>query len=111
MGKNKPAYDLEVYDYDFLSENDKTSVDAMEKVREDALGDDVIADFVESKSFSGRTLQNIYKEVLVDFIDFLRERVEYCKCDFIIDAIDGYSDEEFAKYSNGAKKPVPENER
>lgn len=101
------AYDVEVYDYNFLNESDKASVDAMESVREDVMNDNVIADFIESKNFSGETLQSIYKEALVDFVNFLRERVEYHKVDFIIATIDKYSDEEFAKYSNGAKKPEP----
>lgn len=86
-----------------MSEEDKASVDVMERLKENVLNDEVIADFIDSKS-SG-TLQNVHKELLVDFIDFLRERVEYHKCDFIMDAIDGYSEEEFAKYSSGAKKP------
>lgn len=101
------TYDIETYSYDFLSEGDKASIDIMERVKKEVLNDDVIADFIEGKRLSGDTLQSVQTAVLMDFIDFLRERVEYHKCDYIMDAIDGYSDKEFAKYSNGAKKPEP----
>lgn len=102
------TYGIEDYSYDYLSEGDKASVDIMANVSDDVLNDEVVIDFIESKRLSGDTLQNLYKDALKDFVAFLRERVEYHKCDFIMDAIDGYSDEEFAKYNNGAKKPVPD---
>lgn len=101
------AYDVQVYDYNYLSENDKESVDAMDGMKEEILNNDVIADFIESKSFSGGMLQSIYKEALTDFVNYLRERAEYSKVDYIIAMIDKYTDEEFAEYSNGAKKPIP----
>ena len=99
------AYDIQVYDYKHLNENDKTSVDVIDEVKDSVLTAEVINEFIESKSFGG-TLQSIYKETLADFVDFLREQVEYRKVDFIIDKIDGYTDEEFAKLSGGATKPV-----
>lgn len=99
------AYDVEVYDYKFLNEADKALVDVIDSVKDEVLNEDVINDFIESKNFSGGTLQSIYTEALTDFVNFLRERVEYSKVDLIIEKIDGYSDEEFAKNSGGAKKP------
>lgn len=62
------TYGIEDYSYDYLSEGDKASVDVMERLKENVLNDEVIADFIDSKS-SG-TLQNVHKELLVDFIDF-----------------------------------------
>lgn len=105
---NDVAYEIQGgYDYKYLNERDKASVDAVNSVAEKILTTEVINDFIESKSFSGRTLQSIYKEALTDFVNFLREQVEYRKVDFVIEKIDGYSDDEFAKLSGGVEKPKP----
>lgn len=99
--------DDDFYDARNLEESDKALLGVMEDIKEDVLNREVVADFIDSKEVSGETIRSIYEDVLHDFIDYLRERVEYRKVDFIVEKIDGYTDEEFMKLYNAAKMGTP----
>lgn len=95
--------DSDFYDARNLKESDRAQLDVMEGIKQDVLNNEVVTDFIDSKEVSGGTLRGIYKDVLTDFIAFLQERVEYRKVDFIVEKIDGYTDEEFKQLYHAAR--------
>lgn len=86
--------DDEIYNPDHLKENDKSSLNAIESVKVRVLSPDVIESFLEDKGITGIQAQ-LYSEFLKEFIAFQNELAEYEKVDFIIGAIDSYSEAEF----------------
>lgn len=86
--------DVDIYNPDHLNENDKNSLDAIENVKVRVLSLDVIKSFLEDKGVTGIQAQ-LYAEILKEFIAFQNELAEYEKVDFIIEAIDSYSEAEF----------------
>jgi hypothetical protein len=102
-GRTTMHLNPDVYDYRNLKESDKEQIDTLEAVKTNVLNKDVVEDFVDTKDISGATLQNIYREVLNEFVSFLSERVEYVKVDMIVEKIEGYSDDEFESLYNAAK--------
>lgn len=86
--------DSEIYNPDHLKENDKDSLNAIESVKVRVLSLDVIESFLEDKGITGIQAQ-LYSELLKEFIAFQNELAEYEKVDFIIGAIDSYSEAEF----------------
>lgn len=85
----------DIYNIRNLKENDKAEINAIEAVKQQVLNTDVLEDFIETKGIAGETTQGLYRDALNDFIDFLQERMEYCKVDRIMEKIDGYSAEDF----------------
>ena len=67
---------------------------AIESVKVRVLSPDVIESFLEDKGITGIQAQ-LYSEFLKEFIAFQNELAEYEKVDFIIGAIDSYSEAEF----------------
>lgn len=95
--------DSDFYDARNLKESDKALLNVMENIKQDILNREVIDDFIDSKEVSGGTLRGIYEDVLNDFVVFLQERIEYRKVDFIVEKIDGYTDEEFKQLYRAAR--------
>lgn len=86
--------DYNTYRPEHLKTNDRKTLDAIEDVRQSVTNESVVEDFIDTKDV-GSTIQSIYRDVLKEFVNYLSERVEYAKVDFIIGCIDNYSDEEF----------------
>lgn len=87
--------DSEIYNPDHLNENDKKSLNAIDSVKVRVLSPDVIESFLEDKGITGTVQTQLYAEILKEFIAFQNELAEYEKVDFIIGAIDSYSEAEF----------------
>lgn len=92
--------DPDVYNPKMLNDDDKAKFDVIGDTADNVLSSDVIEDFIETKELSGETIQKLYREVLTDFVSYLRERVEYCKVDFLIGTIESYPEEEIEKKLN-----------
>lgn len=86
--------DPDIYNPDHLKENDRKSLNAIESVRVRVLSPDVIESFLEDKGITGIQAQ-LYSEFLKEFIEYQDELAKYEKVDFIIEAIDSYSEAEF----------------
>lgn len=84
----------DVYSVDNLKDEDKRCVDEIEYVKERVLAEDTIDEFLSEYSNSGKTTNEILKELLSPFVEYLREEIEHCICDKIISAIEDYTDEE-----------------
>lgn len=93
----------DIYDYRNLNDSDKEKIDLIEEIKQEVLSGAVVEDFIDTKEVTGSTLRGIYLDVLNAFIEFLSERIEYAKVDYIITAIDGYSEEEFSELCKTAK--------
>ena len=96
--------DYNIYRPEHLKTDDKKTLDTIEDVRQRVTDESVIEDFIETKDV-GSTIQSIYRDVLKEFVNFISERVEYEKVDFIIGCIDGYSEEEFEELKKAAEIP------
>lgn len=88
---SKDNYQIDTYHIGLLKKNDKALVDILDKAEDLVLSDDVVEDYIDIKKVSGNTIQGIYRDLLIDFIGFLRDRIEFFKVDVIIDKIDGYA--------------------
>lgn len=86
--------DPDVYNPETLRKNDRAKYDVIEETADNVLNADVIEDFIETKEVSGETIQKLYRDVLTDYVSFLKERVEYCKADFLIETIESYPEGE-----------------
>lgn len=84
----------DVYSVDNLKDEDKRCVDEIEYVKERVLAEDTIDDFLSEYSNGGKATGELMKELLVPFVEYLREEIEHCICDKIISAIEDYTDEE-----------------
>lgn len=93
----------DIYNINNLKENDKAEIGVINKIQQQVLSEVVVEDFIESKNVVGKTTQGLYRDTLIEFINFLKERTEYCKVDKIIEKIEGYSDEEFKSLYTAAK--------
>lgn len=85
----------DVYNPDHLKESDKEKLNIIDSVKMRVLSSDVIANFLEEKKVTGAVQTQLYTEILKEFIAFQNEFAEYEKVDFIIRAIDSYSEAEF----------------
>lgn len=83
------------YGKEYLRDEDRAIVDEIDVLREDVLNDDAIDEFVESKVNGGAITKGLVKEQLALFSEFLKERIDFHICDFIIGRIDDYPSEEF----------------
>lgn len=88
---SKDNYQIDTYHIGLLKKNDKALVDILDKAEDLVLSDDVVDDYIDIKKVSGNTVQGLYRDLLIDFIGFLRDRIEFFKVDVIIDKIDGYA--------------------
>lgn len=86
--------DPEIYNPKMLRKNDKAKYDVIDETVDNILSTDVIEDFIEAKEVIGETIQKIYRDVLTEYVSFLKERAEYCKVDFLIEVIENYPDDE-----------------
>jgi len=67
-----------------LTEEDRKSVEAVDKFASSVLTDEKLDEYICEK-ISGKTTQAIYGEVIRPFVEFLREQAEYFKVDMILD--------------------------
>ena len=81
----------EYYDKEYLRKEDSEKVDEIELLRAEVLNDSAIEEFFDNRtSLNGDTAKSLVKdEILKPFTDFLRERIDYYICDFIISKIAG----------------------
>lgn len=96
--------DYNTYKPEHLKVNDRKTLDAIENVRQRVTNESVVEDFIETIDV-GSTIQSIYRDVLKKFVNYISERVEYEKVDFIIGCIDSYSEEEFEELKKAAETP------
>ena len=94
----------EYYDKEYLRKEDSEKVDEIELLRAEVLSDSAIEEFFDNgTSLNGDTAKTLVKdEILKPFTDFLRERIDYYICDFIISKIDDYPDEEYEALKKAA---------
>lgn len=96
-------FDPDIYNIENLKDEDKKRVNEIEYIREQVLGDSAIDEYL-SEHGSGKVTNELMKEMFVPFVDNLRENIDCCICDMIVDAIDGYTEEEFERMRTRAKK-------
>lgn len=94
--------DTEKYDYRNLKPSDKAQVDAIENTKQNVLNKTVVEDFLETNNVNGNALRGVYRDVLDGFVEYLKERCEYCKIDFIMEAIDNYTEAEYNELHRNA---------
>lgn len=97
------CFDPDIYNEDNLKQEDKKRIREIEFVKRRVLNEAVVDEFVSQYSFGEKSAE-VMKEVLLSFMYSLCEKVDYCICDMIIEAIDGYSDEEFETLCKKAGK-------
>lgn len=94
--------DTEKYDYRNLKPSDKAQVDAIENTKQNVLNKAVVEDFLETNNVNGDALRGVYRDVLGGFVEYLKERCEYCKIDFIMETIDNYTEAEYNELRRNA---------
>lgn len=96
-------FDPDIYNIENLKDEDKKRVNEIEYIREQILGEGTIDEYL-SEHGSGKVTNELMKEMFVPFVDNLRENIDCCICDIIVDAIDGYTEEELEFMKEKAKK-------
>lgn len=96
----------EYYCKEYLRNEDSQKVDEIELLKEEILDDSAIEEFFENRTSLNSDLAKslVESELLKPFTEFLRERIDYYICDFIISKIDDYPDEEYEVLKEKADK-------
>lgn len=102
--RNETMLNTDYYGKEYLRTADSEKVDEIELLREEILNDSSVEEFLENTlPLKGETAQTLVKEeILNPFSEFLRERIDYYICDFIISKIDDYPEEEYAELKRAA---------
>lgn len=87
-------FDPNMYSVDNLKDEDKRRVDEIEYVKERVMSEEVIDDFLSEHSNGGKTTVKLLKEMLIPFVEYLREETEHYICDIVIGSIEDYTEEE-----------------
>lgn len=104
---SKFEVDDETYRIDLLNERDKEAAVAMTSLSSDILSDDIVNDYIErfiQKSNGGNVISSLVKEAILPFVNYLKELSDYHICNFIIDKIDNYSEQEYAELKKQAER-------
>ncbi len=103
-------FDPDIYNIENLKDEDKKRVNEIEYVKEQVLGDNAVEEYL-SEHYSGKATNEILKEMFIPFVESLRENVDCCICDMIVDAIEGYTEDELELLRKKAKKEKQEEVR
>lgn len=91
-------FDPNIYRVENLKSKDKKIIEALEELKGRILSKEQIEEYIEENSSNtGETGKSLLKETLTSYNEFLKEQIDYCECDIIIDKIDEYSDKEWEK--------------
>lgn len=82
------------YSYNNLKDKDKAKVDLVDRAAKEILDFEAVDEYLETRECGSDTLCKIQREILHSFVAHLREKAEYVKTDLVIEAIEGYSDED-----------------
>ena len=88
-------FEAEYYDKEYLKKEDRSKLDEIEMLREELLNADNISEFLETCVSGGEVTKALVGEQLAAFSEFLKKRMDYYICDFIISKIDDYPDSEY----------------
>ena len=106
-------FDERIYNVENLKDADKEIVDTIEAVKGRVLDEENLDDFLSQKceAFTeGSVTSALIKELLTSYANFLKEQIDYCEVDVIIDKIESYSEEELEEIINQKKEEVANNE-
>jgi len=98
--------DDETYRIDLLNERDKETAVAMTNLSDNILSDEIVSDYIErfiQKSNGGNVISSLVREAILPFVSYLKELSDYHICNFIIDKIDGYSEQEYEELKKQAE--------
>ncbi len=90
-------FDPSVYNIENLRPEDKKELELIEDVKTRLLSRDSVDVFVNDRDIMGSTLQGIYRDILIEYVKYLNEQLEYYKVDMIMNKIDGYPKEELRR--------------
>ena len=82
---------MEKYSYKSLNSLDRQIYDEIEKFTDEVLSKETLDEYLESAVY-GQSTRGIFSDILVPFLEYLREQSEYFKVDLITDCIDGYEE-------------------
>lgn len=97
--------DIETYDYEDLTSEDKKVVDVLLKVKDNVLNENVIDDYLDRKGY-GNKMRGIVKELYMSLMEELREQMENRAIDFVVDTLDEYPDDYIKKDKNEKNNEV-----
>ncbi len=103
-------FDPDIYNTENLKDEDKKRVNEIEYIKEQVLSDSAVDEYL-AEHCGGKVTNEIMKEMLTPFVESLRENVDCCICDMIVDAIEGYTEEELELLKEKAKKEKHEEVR
>lgn len=110
MGKREDSGN---YSIDLLNTEDKETAKALNGLCEVLFDketlDDYIQQYVESSN-GGAMVKELLSGVIRPFAAYLQSIAEYYQCNFIIDKIDSYTDEEYEYLRANAEKLLNESE-
>ena len=99
--------DDETYRIDLLNERDKETAVAMTNLSSDMFSDEIVNDYIErfvQRSNGCNLISSLVKEAILPFVSYLKELADYHICNFIIDKIDGYSEQEYEELKKQAER-------
>lgn len=80
---------IEEYKLENLKIEDQETAKSIQKCA-DMFSADIIDDYITDCCEMGETTTALFRESVTPFVAYLRQRLEYALCDFIIEKIDNY---------------------
>lgn len=98
-------FDPDIYSIDNLKDEDKNCIKEIEYVKEQVLNDTVVDEYL-SEYCKGEQTTALMKEIIMPFVDNIREKMDCCMWDIIIGKIEGYTESEFEQLRQKNRKGV-----
>lgn len=92
----------DIFSYENLKSADRNVVDILDDATKSVINEERLEEYL-SETYSGRYFQEMVREQLIPFIKFLRYRMDLFVCDYIIDTIEEYPEEELAEIRKRSK--------
>ena len=77
------------YSIDELERADRQSVEAVNEFAETVLSEQTVERYLSDNIF-GTSVKSLYKDILIPFVEYLREQTEYHKVDMILEYCEEY---------------------
>lgn len=74
-----------------LSEEEKEKFSFADKILCQILKDELLDEYLE-ENIQGKMTKELHKEVIKPFLSYLKERIEFVKCDYILSCIEEKSE-------------------
>lgn len=78
-----PEYSIDKLSIDELERADRQSVEAVSDFAETVLSEQTVEDYL-SDNVLGASVKSLYKDILIPFVEYLREQTEYHKVNMIL---------------------------